>query len=148
MTLIKVNNATKHFVNPLWNNVFNDFFNNQFNGQEQASHVPSVNILEDDAFFEIHLSAPGFSKESFKIEVSENLLSIQGDSKIESGDEKSGRKYTRKEFSIGSFKRSWTLPKQIDVDAIKAKYENGILLVSIPKRLEDSKATTREVKIG
>jgi HSP20 family protein len=148
MTLIKVNNPAKQFVNPLWNNVFNDFFNTRFHGEEQASHVPSVNIIEDKSLYEIHVSAPGFTKENFKIEVEQNVLSISGEYKTENTENNADRKYTRKEFSYGSFKRSWSLPENIDTESIKASYENGILNVAIPKRIEEPVKTTREIKIA
>ncbi|MBX7181328.1 MAG: Hsp20/alpha crystallin family protein [Bacteroidia bacterium] len=148
MTLIKVNNPTKQFVNPMWNNLFNDFFTTRFTGEEHSSHVPSVNIVEDKNLYEIHVSAPGFNKDNFKIEVEQNVLSISGEYKTENTENNSERKYTRKEFSYGSFKRSWTLPENIETESIKASYENGILNVEIPKKVQEPVKTTREIKVS
>ncbi len=147
MTLIKFNRPGKQYVSPLWNNVFNDFFHEN-SALEQANFVPAVNILEKPTSFEIHISAPGFVKENFKIAVENDLLSVSGEHKAETTEENFEKKYTRKEFAFGSFKRSWALPENVNSEDIKAVYENGILKLEIPKLTEEKVITTREIKIG
>ncbi|MCD4745899.1 MAG: Hsp20/alpha crystallin family protein [Bacteroidales bacterium] len=58
------------------------------------------------------------------------------------------KNYTRKEFAYGSFSRSFTLPKSIDVDKIKANYENGIMDITLPKKEEAKMNIRKEIKIS
>lgn len=96
------------------------------------SQVPLANINESDVSHTIELAVPGLKKEDIKIELKENRLTISADVKKESNKENS--KNVRKEFSYHSFKRSFNLPKLVDIEKIEAKNENGLLTVIIPKK--------------
>ena len=122
-----------------------------FGGAEVLnSKIPSVNIKEDETSFVLDLIAPGRKKEDFKIEVENDLLTISSEQSNEVVDEKEENKvkYTRKEFSFSSFKRSFTLPETINVDAIKASYENGILSLNLPKKEEALPKPKRLIELG
>tara|TARA_R110000868_G_C10743020_1_gene752547 strand:- start:495 stop:932 length:438 start_codon:yes stop_codon:yes gene_type:complete len=122
-----------------------------FGGAEVLnSKIPSVNIKEDETSFVLDLIAPGRKKEDFKIEVENDLLTISSEQSNEVVDEKEENKvkYTRKEFSFSSFKRSFTLPETINVDAIKASYENGILSFNLPKKEEALPKPKRLIELG
>ena len=107
-----------------------------------------VNIIENENEFELQILAPGFTKKSFAIELEKNTLLVTGTTeKLENKDEKESFKFTRKEFMVRDFKRSFTLPETIDVDAIKANYENGILAVTLPK-MEEVAVTKKMVEIS
>jgi HSP20 family protein len=123
-----------------------DFLGNDTFKRDHAQYVPAVNIAEAADHFSIELSAPGFTKEDFKIEVENQALTISGSKKSENTEE--GKTYTRKEFSFGSFKRAFTLPQTVDTDKIGAKYENGILKLTISKREEAKAKPAREIKIS
>lgn len=114
--------------------------------REFASYVPAVNIAETPDHFAIELSAPGFTKEAFKIEVENNTLTVSGEQKNENAEE--GKTYTRKEFSFGSFKRAFSLPQTVNTDKIDAVYENGILKITVAKREEAKAKPVREIKIS
>ena len=73
-------------------------------------------------------------KEDFNIEVDNDLLTISSEFQSENTTEEG--KFTRREFSHSSFRRSFTLPETVKDDDIKASYENGILKISLPKREE------------
>ncbi|MDF1548233.1 MAG: Hsp20/alpha crystallin family protein, partial [Bacteroidales bacterium] len=75
-----------------------------------------------------------------------NLLCISSEMKNE--DEKTDGKYSRKEFSYQSFSRSFSLPDLVDEEHIKAKYENGILFVNIPKKEEAKPKPPKAIKIS
>jgi HSP20 family protein len=122
------------------------FTNDPFFKRDFASYVPAVNIAEAADSFSIELSAPGFSKEDFKVEVENDVLTISGEQKNEKSEE--GKTYTRKEFSFGSFKRAFSLPKTVDTDKIEAKYENGILTIIVSKREEAKSKPAREISIS
>lgn len=136
MTLVKRNEDY-----PLFPSIFNDFFGKNYlnfttkNYSNTNTTIPSVNILEDDNQFMVELAAPGFEKTDFKIEITNNVLTIYSE-KQEENETKEGECYSRKEFSYQSFSRSFTLPNTIDEKRIGAKYDNGILKVQIPKRDE------------
>ena len=122
------------------------FTNDPLFKREFASFVPAVNIAETAENFLIELSAPGFSKENFKVEVENEVLTISGEQKNEKNEE--GKTYTRKEFGYGSFKRAFGLPKTVDTEKIDAKYENGILKITVSKREEAKAKPAREIRIS
>lgn len=108
--------------------------------------LPSVNIKETQDGFEVEMAAPGLTKEDFKIEVNNYMLTISSEKRDE-GEVKEGD-YTRREFSYQSFTRSFALPLTVDSEKINAKYENGILLVEIPKREEAKPKPLRQISIS
>ncbi|MEZ4859607.1 MAG: Hsp20/alpha crystallin family protein [Flavobacteriaceae bacterium] len=111
--------------------------------------IPSVNIKEDFSNFVIELAVPGLKKEAIAIEVEKNLLKVSSKktSQEEKNEEKEGVKFTRKEFNFSSFERSFTLPDLINVDAIQAHYENGIVSIALPK-IEEAKSIKKMVEIS
>lgn len=102
--------------------------------ENQTNHIPPVNIIETETGFELELSVPGIKKEELVIEVDNNILTISSDVKID--EVKSEGQFRRREFSKATFKRSFTMAKSIDVEVIKADYENGILKFVLPKKEE------------
>ncbi len=113
--------------------LFNEFFGEpalaKFN-----KNLPSANIKETEDNFGIELVAPGFKKEAFKVEVHERNLTISAEEKTES--EEKTETFLRKEYSFGSFTRSFRLPNTVDSDKIEASYEDGVLHLTIPKKEE------------
>ena len=119
--------------------MFDDFFNRELfnwgNNNFSASRttLPSVNIKELEKAFEVEVAAPGMKKEDFSITLDGNMLTISS-SKEDQQEEKDG-KYTRREFSYQSFQRSFELSKDVvDDENIEARYENGVLRLTIPKK--------------
>lgn len=99
--------------------------------------IPAMNVKEHKDDFEIEVAAPGFLKKDFEVSIEDDILTISGEKKTKS--EKEDENYSRREFHYNSFKRSFTLPKNIDLKKkIKANYENGVLLIHLEK-LESSK---------
>jgi HSP20 family protein len=80
----------------------------------------------------LEVSVPGISKEDIKVNVDKGLLTISFDKKEESKSE--DYKTVRREFSQRSFKRTFTVAEQVNVEAIQAKYENGILKLFLPRK--------------
>lgn len=116
---------------------------------DYKSKVPAVNVKESDAGFDIHLVAPGYQKEDFKLKVEKETLSISV--KLENKATEEGKdegKWIRSEYKLNSFVRSFQLPENVDVEAIEAKYEDGLLKVSLPKmELAEGKGI-REIAIS
>jgi HSP20 family protein len=110
--------------------------------------LPAVNVKETADTYEVEMAAPGMNKEDFKIELDNNMLTISSESRTEN-EEKDGDRYARKEFSYQSFQRSFQLAKEVvDSDNIQAKYENGVLKLSIPKREEAKQKPARLINIS
>ena len=134
MNLVKRNNS-KPNAN-FFPSLMEEFFRPDWVGGMHQSNlsVPPVNIRETDNTFEVELSAPGKAKEDFNIELDNDMLTISSEQKTENTVEEG--KFTRREFSHSSFRRSFTLPETVKEDEIKAGYENGILKITLPKREE------------
>ena len=126
---------------------FNDLFN--FNNRQvlnTKTHLPSVNIKENEDSFVLELATPGRKKEDLKIEVNNDILSIASEVKQEKEETKEN--FSRREFSFQSFKRSFTLPDTVSSDKIKASYEDGILTLAIPKKEEAKPKAKVEIAIS
>jgi HSP20 family protein len=131
---------------------FDDLFGKDvfdFNPVFAKTTTPSVNVKEDETKFSLEVAAPGLQKENFKVELEDNLLTISAEQKSETNESDEKAKFTRKEFSYSAFKRSFTLDEEtVDAENIEAKYENGILHISIPKKVkvqEEKKAKSISV---
>ncbi len=108
---------------------------------KQSMSQPPVNVLEEDGQFLLHLYAPGFNKEDFLIATIDNTLSISVDAKEDDNT------WKRQEYVAKSFKRRFELSDKVDKEAISAKYENGVLIVTLPK-LEGMETTRQEIQIA
>jgi len=146
MTLVKKENGYA----PL-SQFFDDFLTRDLFDWPSFSNtnttIPKVNIQETDNDFWVEMAAPGMKKEDFKIELDNDLLTISSEVKHEHNEEEKGR-YTRREFSYQSFQRSFRLPETVEEDKIKAKYEEGVLKLMIPKREEARRKPARTIKIS
>lgn len=145
MTLVKVNNGLSKTFDGMMKELFNEFpaaVNKTV--REDVLHFPPVNIIEKNEKYQLEIAAPGFVKSDFNVKLDNKVLTISTEKK-ETANE-STDKLIRKEFSYKSFKRSFTLDEKIDAENISAKYENGILILDLPKR-EEAKATTKEINI-
>jgi HSP20 family protein len=141
MTLIRWHqrNPLGDLMSNFFENELGDFFGKRFTD-------PSANIVETKDGFMLEIAAPGLKKDDFKIHLENSVLTISAD--IEDEKKEEGKNYTRKEFYYGSFSRSFTLPKTINLEMIKADYQDGILKVSMPKRDEAKLETKKEIKIS
>lgn len=120
--------------------------NSDLLGMDFSSHMPAVNISEETDRYLVELSAPGFSKENFKLSLENGQLIISAENKTESKTE--GKKYSRREFSYGSFRKSVQLSDDVQQDNITAKYENGILNINLPKKEEAKPQPAKEIVVG
>jgi HSP20 family protein len=140
MTLTKVNNNgyrnLSHFAD--------EFFQGFPTVKEESFGFPPVNIHETADSYHLELSAPGRSKEDFKLSLENGQLTIGFEKKEENKTEDYNT--IRKEFSFRSFKRSFSLDDKIDTDGIQAKYENGVLKLLLPKK-EEKKESTKQINI-
>lgn len=117
-------------------NLLADFFDNdRFFDSDwfKKQSVPAVNVKEMEKSFEIEVAAPGLSKKDFNITVDNGVLTISSEKKEEK--EQKEKDYTRQEFSYSSFSRSFTLPENVNEDDVKANYEDGLLKLTVAKKV-------------
>lgn len=107
--------------------VIDELLNEIENPKTCASKNVLANIVESETAYEIQLSVSGHTKETVKIKIEDNVLKVEGTA------QPTDVSFKLKEFGVASFSRSFNLPKNIDKNQIKARFENGILLVTIAK---------------
>ena len=100
--------------------------------REDVLHYPPVNIIDKANVYSVELLVPGYIKADFSIKLDNNVLTVSTEKKENNSVE--NEKFVRIEFSLKSFKRSFTLNEKIDTENIAARYENGILKIELPKK--------------
>ncbi|HLO91436.1 MAG: Hsp20/alpha crystallin family protein [Chloroflexota bacterium] len=110
--------------------LMDQFFSNTM--RETGRYNYPANIYDNENSFVIEMSAPGFNKEDFKINIEQQTLNISAETKQE--NEVQDEKFLRREFSKNNVSRSFILPKTVDLDSISADYTNGILKITLPRR--------------
>ena len=123
---------------------FEDFFQELQSNLSERSFVPRADIVETENDYQIHVEAPGISKDAFKVEVVDGKLTIKGERQFEKTD--SGKTWHRVERSYGQFSRSFFLPKNIQKDGIQATYADGVLRLVIPK--DNTKPSAINVEVS
>lgn len=121
---------------PLFNNFQNELQNDLsfFFKETSPGFNPNIDLVENDKEYIISMDIPGLKKEDIKIDLSDSMLTISGERKNESSTNQNKVKLIEK--SYGYFKRSFYLPKDIELDSIDARYENGVLNLKILKNKE------------
>ena len=141
MTYVKFNQPAFKTLDSFLDNLLNEIPVIKGNG----INFPPVNISETKDLYELEFNVPGRNKEDFKITVDKNILTVSFDKKEESKDE--NKKQIKKEFSLQSFKRSFTLDEKVVSENIAAKYENGLLVLSLPKK-EEVKVEAKQISVN
>ena len=136
----------------IYNSYFNDFFNDNYdnyflrkkekNENFKGGIDTKCNIYKDENNFIFDLYLPGFSKDSFKIGIENEILTVEGVLKIKTKD------YIHQEYiPLTKFKRSFSLPKNINDERIDANYTSGILKITVPV-LEERKVSTKNITVS
>ncbi|MCB0532184.1 MAG: Hsp20/alpha crystallin family protein [Saprospiraceae bacterium] len=136
--------STNYFSNGL----LDDFFNRSiadFVGSDALTSQPAVNIAESDVAFRIEVAAPGFEKGDFSLNVENDQLTLRAERKQENAE--NSERFTRREFRYASFERTFKLPETVNQDQVSAVYENGVLLIALPKK-EEAKAISKTIAVG
>ena len=122
---------------------FNSNSNESVTRSGGSTFVPKVDVIENETSYEIHFSVPGLNKEEFNIELKDNHLTVSGERKFT--NEKKDKNYHAIETNYGSFSRSFSLPENVDTSKINAKYDKGILELTVPK--DKKKALKKTIKV-
>lgn len=128
----------------------NGFLNEAFAGMpnaEQGSVITSAwfaptDVSEDADGIQISMELPGVDADDVRLSLENNILTISGE-KRQQGDQKNERVH-RYERTYGTFERTFVLPSTVDPERIEARYENGVLLITIPKA---ERAKPREIRV-
>ena len=124
--------------------LFNEFFkpwNEWFDDSRFMNRMltmPAVNVTETKDYYNVSLAAPGLGKDDFKIDLDGNMLTIS--SEKEENKEEKDEKFTVKEYNYTSFSRTFTLPEDVKMDTIDARYADGVLNIQLPRKEEFKKS--------
>lgn len=141
MTTVKFNQPAFKTLDMFLDNLLTDL---PVSNRNNSINFPAVNIIESKDDYQLEFNVPGRNKEDFKITVDKNILTVSFEKKEESKDE--NKQFIKREFVFQSFKRSFTLDEKINADDINAKYENGILSLTLPK-IEEVKVLPKEIAV-
>ncbi|MBR0132968.1 MAG: Hsp20/alpha crystallin family protein [Lachnospiraceae bacterium] len=138
------------FGEDLFDDFMDDFFRpapREFRGEKPAkgckvpARIPSqrVNVMktdikENEEGFELEVDLPGYKKEDVKAELKDGYLTISASKNEENETKDEKGKYIRRERYVGSCQRSFYVGENLDENDIKAKFEDGILKLSVPKK--------------
>ena len=145
MNLIKVNNP----INKPFNSLVDEFFNSSISellGTEHINTKPAVNISETEDEITISVATPGLKKEDIDVEINNGTIQISSSKEAEKTEET--ETYTRREYNFSSFTRAFQLPENVKQEEISAKYEDGVLVLNIPKIPEKELKVTKTISIG
>lgn len=137
---------TKRFSSLLPAFIDEPFFNEWIGDRFALAKVPPVNIVERENEYEIEMAVPGMNKDDFHVTCENGLLTISAE-KEEKKEEKD-KNFTKREYNFNSFSRSFTLPEAVKFDQVKARYENGMLKLSLPITAESRAKSKKEIKIS
>ncbi len=148
MTLLKFNDrnnqavANNYFA---FSDLISDFFGNE-GYRDDYTAIPEANISEDENKYQIELAVPGLEKKDIKVEIDKDILKIRHESSEKKENE--NHRYSRREFRYNGFTRNFVIPESVDDSKMKAKYENGILMIELPKKQKSEVEQKREIRIS
>ena len=144
---MKNTGLTKYFdgsmVSP-FDKMVREMFNLDFTPTYHRSNVGSVNISESEKNYNIEVSVPGYKKEDINIDLEDDLITISGSVNRETNE--TNEKYSRREFSKSSFKRSFILPEDV-TEEMNAKLNDGILTIELNKKQIEPKRKLKSIII-
>ena len=155
MSIIRKNGGSRSRILSPRTSILTDFFDFDWPAADLAisdrtdtDWIPAANVKEGEKDFSVELSVPGYTRKDIHVEVdNNNVLRITGERKEEKKEEKDN--YARREFTYGSFARSFQLPETKNETKIAAKCKEGVLTVELPKKeAAILKKTTKEIEIA
>lgn len=123
-------------MNKLFGNFFDDL------DWRVSYWTPSIDIVEEDDKLRLTAELPGVDKKDVKINIQNNVLTIEGEKRQQNEDKKDNSHYSERFY--GKFRRSFTLPAEVESEKVDAEYRDGVLTVTLPK---SEKVKPRLIKI-
>jgi HSP20 family protein len=147
MNLVRFHKPNYGVNRVLVDELFNNFFRNDYHENYVSNgNEPATNVFETEKEFKIEMSLPGLKRKDVNLVYQNNLLTIKVEK--ETQEEKDSYKYAHREFGSFNFEKQYKLPKSIDTEKISAKFDNGILNVSLPKKEEALEKAPVEIKVS
>ena len=129
------------FRDNLFDDMFDfDDFDKEFNRMmrplygKHAQNMMKTDVRETDNSYELDIDLPGFKKDEIKVELDNGYLCISAAKGLDKDEEKKDGKYIRRERYAGSMNRTFYVGSQLTQQDIQAKFEDGILKISVPKK--------------
>jgi len=132
----------EHFIRS-FDTIFDDMFKNHFGDigvSAGKGAYPKVNIVNRDDKVEIVAELAGFTKDDIDLEIEEDVLTISGKSPQQDKEEVT---YYVRELKRSSFRRSFKVVDQYEMDKVSAKFDNGLLTITLPKVKEEVKVAKK-----
>ncbi|MBC5689007.1 Hsp20/alpha crystallin family protein [Mediterraneibacter sp. NSJ-55] len=114
---------------------------------KHAKNMMKTDIREHEGGYEVDIDLPGFKKDEISVQLEEGYLTVSASKALDKDEEDKKGKYIRKERYAGAMQRSFYVGNALTQEDIKAKYENGILRLSIPKKDERAVETKKHIAI-
>lgn len=137
-------NALQHEVNTIFDRFFRDpwFGRSDLISGLSMDWAPSMDVAETDKEIQIRLEVPGVDPKNLDVNVSGNVLTVQGEKSEES--RKEDKNFFHSERRFGSFRRSIELPSTVDIDTVSAEQKNGVVTITMQKT---PSATSKKIAI-
>jgi len=125
----------------VFDRLFDDSFDRHFSGSGDASRTPALDVSETDTHYIVALDVPGVGRDQLKVSVEgrrvsvETAASAQSDNAEASADAKSAPRVLYRERSSVRYARTVSLPAEVDQTASQAKFENGVLTLTLAKKV-------------
>lgn len=110
---------------------FRDFFGWPADESGSTALTPAMDVHEDDHNLTVTLELPGMTKDQLEVTLENGVLTVAGEKKVEREEE--GKRYYAVERRSGSFRRAVSLPTDVDAAKADARFDNGVLTVTVPK---------------
>jgi HSP20 family protein len=152
------NNTVNYWTNPTsaWNTTpfsavsnntpYSSLLTNPFTTRtwlNSNANTPAVNAYESTESYVLEFAAPGYEKESFEVSYSTSTLTVKATPSRNESTESAN--YSTREFSYSSFTKEFSLPANAEASELRAKYENGVLTVLVPKTTNSTNYKTVRV---
>ena len=125
----------------LFNDLFNDFGDDGYTmpafSYKKMFHMPKVDVKENKEHYTLTMDMPGKTDKDVDIELNQNVLTVSSKDEVkkeEKSDKKDETKWLIRERTVSSFKRSFTLPDDVDSEKLTANVKDGVLTVSMPRK--------------
>ena len=139
-------------------NLFDEFFNDDFmnfpvwGGRsplygKHAKNLMKTDVRETDSSYELDVDLPGFKKDEISVDLKDGYLTISAAKGLDKDEQDKKGKYIRQERYAGAMSRSFYVG-EVEPDQVSAKYEDGILKISLPKQAKKELPRTSTIAIG
>jgi HSP20 family protein len=133
MFIVPMTRETRQ-LSRLFDDTFDRFFGAAGNGDGLAARSPALDVSEHERGYTVKLEVPGVSKEDIKVSIEGRQVSVQAQTQ-RSDEKKDGERVVYRERSVSSYARTFTLPAEVDQAEAGAKLDNGVLTLTLPKRV-------------